>query len=149
MGLSMPDVISLHSKADKVDELKETVRDLRLENRSLTKRNEELREQELLRKYTLENNESRNLMLFEGFKQIPLVLSSMGVKVPMAGGLAGAESELDNLSEVQIELFQAIKKTDDTMNQILINLLDKTENSNDEFSKVFYAFLIKNQIIQP
>ena len=144
-GLSMPEVISLNVKASQVDNLLHENRELKDKNARLEEKNSELKEEQLLKKYTADNKKSQNAMLLGVIQQGPAILNSLGLAKSPAGLNAPSD---DNLNEIQKKLLGLIKTNEDSLNHILVNVIETiSKKQNPEFEKELTELLIKNNLI--
>lgn len=150
-GLGITEMISLHTKADKVDELKTENKELKEETKAQKKEIERLKEEALLVKYTRENNDSRNKTIMTAIKEAPGILAGLGFKIPVpSAGLAGSiqDVEYEEFNENQSRLIDIVKQGDDSTNEILLSLVDKINEADETFATQFYNFLVIHKIVQ-
>ncbi|WP_395043162.1 hypothetical protein [Flavobacterium sp.] len=151
-GLSMADNISLHTKANKLDEMQVEFKELKAEHKEALIKIKTLEEDALLKKYTKENNDDRNRMIMTVVKEAPGILSGLGFKVPVPpSGLGNAvqDVEFEEYSQEQSRLIDIVKNGDDSTNEILLSLVDKINEGNEAFSNQFYNFLVIHKIVNP
>ncbi|MBY0485937.1 MAG: hypothetical protein K2P85_01900 [Flavobacteriaceae bacterium] len=152
MGLSMPDMINLHTKASKLDEVKEELKEVKSELKTTKLENERLKEEALQRKYTKENNDARNKMIMTAVKEVPGILNGLGFKVPVPpSGLAGSveDVEFEDYTQEQSRLIDIVKNGDESTNEILLSLVDKINQGDETFATQFYNFLVIHKIVTP
>lgn len=145
-GLSAPEIISLNVKASQVDDLRERNRDLVSENTRLKEKNEELKIEQLEKKYTKENNDSRNALMLQGLQSLPMLAGAFGLKMPQTGLNA---TEENTLTEVQKSILDKVKATIEPVNIIFLKIMSKLETSKEgePFYDEFIELLTKHQII--
>lgn len=143
-GLSGADLIKLNVQADKVGDLQALNAKLESENLRLTEKNAELREEQLIKKYTHESNESRNNMFLAAIQNAPMLLAAVGVKTAPQG-LSGSSE----LSEVQTKILDIVKTTVEPVNMVFLKVLERLKNKadGDTFENDFIEFLTQNQVI--
>lgn len=145
-GLSAPEIINLNVKASQVDDLKERNRDLLSENTRLKEKYEDLKIEQLEKKYTKENNDSRNALMLQGLQSLPMLAGAFGIKVPQTGLSAPEES---TLTDVQKSILDKVKKTVEPVNIIFLKIMTRLETATegDAFYDEFLGLLNKHQII--
>jgi hypothetical protein len=150
-GLGAPEILQLNVKASQVDslnldklELKSEVKRLTDKVEDLKDKIEELRTEALEKRFTKENNDSRNNLISTALGQAPTIAAALGITIPSAGLSAPAQ----NLSEVQGKLLEIIKMNDDNLNQIMINILTRiaAKTPEDTFETEFVDLLTRNNI---
>jgi hypothetical protein len=153
MGLGIADIFDLKLQAQDRGELARKLEESERLNKELKTKNEELKEEKLLNKYTKESNESFNNMLLGVVKQAPLILKGFGFNVPVeASGLSMASPDelLDeNYSDAK-KIFLDITKTLDEDTITLLSVIyqkinEKTENNI--FSQELFGLLQKHQML--
>jgi hypothetical protein len=153
MGLGMAEIFDLKLQAHDRGELLRKLQESEKENKELKTKNEQLLEDELLRKYTKESNDSLNNMLLGVVKQAPLILKGLGFNVPVeSSGLAVASPEdLEDMqySESKRHFLDLAKTLDDDMLELLQVIYQKiNEKSADNvFPQELFELLQKHQMI--
>lgn len=153
MGLGMAEIFDLKLQAHDRAELARKLQESEKENKELKDKNEKLLEEELLRKYTKESNDSLNNMLLGVVKQAPLILKGLGFNVPVeSSGLAVASP--DDLEDIQYSeskrTFLDLAKTldDDTLELLQVIYLKINQKSADNvFAQELFELLQKHQMI--
>lgn len=153
MGLGIADIFDLKLQAqDRAELARKLVESERL-NKELKTKNEELKEEKLLNKYTKESNESFNNMLLGVVKQAPLILKGFGFNMPVeANGLSMASHDelLDeNYSDAKKTFLNIVRTIDDDTITLLSVIYQKINEKTEDniFSQELFGLLQKHQML--
>ncbi len=153
MGLGIADIFDLKLQAQDRGELARKLEESERLNKELKTKNEELKEEKLLNKYTKESNESFNNMLLGVVKQAPLILKGLGFNVPVeANGLSmAAPDEIleENYSDAKKAFFDITRTIDDDTIALLSVIYQKIneKTGNNIFSQELFGLLQKHQML--